>query len=303
MSKYLVTGGAGFIGSHLVDTLITAGHEVSILDNMHTGKAVNMNHKANIYIGSVTDRSRVSDTMHNVDGVYHLAAISSVPYSIEHPLEVNNVNVGGTLMVLDVARELDVPVIFASSASVYGECDTIKKGETDTPKPLSTYAVSKLAGEQYCEMYARSHDMRITVLRFFNVYGPRQNPHGGYAGAIASFCKAMVDEEQPIVYGDGSQSRDFIFVHDVVRGLILSMSHVKKGFCHVMNLGTGDSVNLLDVIETLGTMCPILKPARIGDVHKSQAHMQRTHFQLGFETETSLKDGLAQTYDWFQNNE
>jgi UDP-glucose 4-epimerase len=301
--KYLVTGGAGFIGSHLVDALLGQGHDVAVLDDMSSGKIENLVLHLHA-TGSVTNPEDVCSAMHDCNGVFHLAAIPLVAQSVLDPISVHDVNTYGTLVVLNEALQRDIPVVFASSSAVYGNqsygSDTLID-EGIVPMPVSPYAATKLAGEAYCEAFVQTYGMSITALRFFNVYGPRQGVDSAYGGAISSFCDAIANERTPIIYGDGHQERDFVFVGDVVRALILAMRHVAPNFS-AMNLGSGETVSILQVLKRLTDAPPEFRDARPGDVRYSRADITQAARALGFSPEVDLADGLNQTLQWFEEN-
>jgi nucleoside-diphosphate-sugar epimerase len=305
--RYLVTGGAGFIGSHLVEALLMRGDIVVVLDDLSSGKLENLNSlsvKGSIIqfrIASVTNADEVSAAMRGCDGIFHLAAIPLVAQSIDDPMEVHHANTDGTIVVLDEARKQGIPVVFASSSSVYGNQNVRSLKESDAREPLSPYAATKLAGEEYCRVFARVYDLPVAVLRFFNVYGPRQGADSDYSGVISSFCDAIVNGRKPIVYGSGDQSRDFIFVQDVARGLMMAMKHTTF-MCPMVNLGSGKSYSVLDVLRRLTDVDPEFQPARSGDVYHTQADMFAAHCLLGFQTQTSFEDGLTTTLQWYKNN-
>lgn len=305
--KYLVTGGAGFIGSHLVEALLTRGDSVVVLDDLSSGKLENLDSLSvggaiiQFRIASVTDADEVCAAMRGCDGIFHLAAIPLVAKSVEDPMAVHEANTNGTAVVLDEARKQNIPVVFASSSSVYGNQNTSSLKESDPTQPLSPYAATKLAGEHYCRVFACTYDLPVAVLRFFNVYGPRQETDSSYAGVISSFCDAIVNDRKPIVYGSGNQSRDFIFAQDVAHGLMMAMKHTTF-MCPILNLGSGKSYSMLDILARLTDVVPEFQPARPGDVHRTQADMFATHYLLGFQPQVSFEDGLATTLKWFEEN-
>lgn len=295
--RALVTGGAGFIGSHLAELLLREGWTVRIVDNLSTGKRANLPAGAEFVEG---DLSR--PPVDGVDVVFHLAAIASVPRSVEHPLDSNRANATGTLAVLRAAAHAGVRrVVYASSSSVYGDDPELPKRESMTPRPLSPYAVSKLAGEIYCAQAARHWDVETVSLRFFNVYGPRQDPNSPYAAVIPIFLDRLGRSEPLPICGDGSQTRDFTYVGDVVRGL-LRAAEVPGISGRVFNLAGGKPVSVLDLARVLapGTP-PVFLPPRKGDILHSYADPTAVRETLGFVLETSLEDGLSATVQWMRS--
>lgn len=306
--KYLVTGGAGFIGSHLVQSLLS-DNDVVILDNFSTGfsnnlDCVNNSPRLKIFSGSITDYETVSSVLDGVDGIFHLAALASVPRSIQDPLSSHEANATGTLTILKAAYDSGVrKVVCASSSSVYGDTEVLPKYEEMTPRPLSPYAVSKLSGEYYCDVFTRNYGIQTVSLRFFNVYGPRQNPDSPYAAVIPRFISSLLSGDQPQIFGDGTQTRDFTYVQDVVDANILAMNSSRNG---VYNIAAGNRVSilgLLDIIEEiLGTSAhPVFLPPRRGDIHDSYARIIKAREELQFNPQYSLKDGLKEVIEWFKS--
>lgn len=308
--KVLVTGGAGFIGSHLVDYLVEQGAEVTVLDDLSTGLMTNL--EANLgrkerpirYIqGSITDPVALSKSISGVETVFHLAAIASVQASVENPMATHEVGTTGTLLVLEACRQAGVKrLVFAGSSSAYGRPDSEFQTESTPLEPLSPYAASKLAGEMYCRAFAHSYPLETVILRFFNVFGPRQRPDSPYSGVIALFAKALTEGRIPTVFGDGKQTRDFVYVGDVVR--CLGFAAQKPGVSgQVFHVGTGRGTDLWQLISalnhTLGTdISPKLAPARAGDVRHSCANIEKTSKYLDWSPMWSLEDGLAKTMTW-----
>ena len=299
MSTYLITGGAGFIGSHLVTTLLQRGEQVRVLDNFSTGKRANLAHvpEAEIVEGDVSDGAVVRAAMRHVDYVLHLAAQVSVPRSMDQPALTHAVNVNGTLNVLDAAREFNIKrVVFSSSCAIYGDNDALPLRETAQSKPLSPYAASKLIGEVYGQTYARAFGLPVVCLRYFNIYGPRQDPASEYAAVIPKFIQRMQNAQAPIVYGDGTQSRDFVYVGDVVRANLLACQRA-EAIGRVFNLATGRGVSLLDLLELLngllGTaLAPDFRAPRAGDIKHSLGSGELIAAVLGFQPEVDLASGL-----------
>jgi UDP-glucose 4-epimerase len=303
VGRCLVTGGAGFIGSHLVDALLQAGHAVRVLDDMSAGKAGNLAQTAGrveLIHGSVADAAAVAAAVAGCEVVYHLAAIASVTKSVEAPLLSHEVIATGTLQVLDAARHLGVRrVVYAGSSSAYGDQPGTDRLETDALLPLSPYAAAKLAGEHYCSSYTAVHALETVRLRFFNVFGPRQDALSPYSGVIAIFINAMKQGKTPTIYGDGTQARDFVYVANVVQALRLAADS-KAAVGQVYNIGNGESTTILDLVkhlnELLGTRVePNHQPPRAGDVRLSQADISRARKELGYQPAVSFREGLAMT--------
>ncbi len=307
--KFLVTGGAGFIGSHLARELANLG-EVTILDDLSAGKMERIqdlldSRRARFVRGSILHRNLLLEACRGVDCIFHLAADVSVSRSMDHPLEVHEVNTTGTLSVLSTAREAGVKkVVFSSSAAVYGDSPVSPKPESIYPEPLSPYAASKLAGEYYCEVYRRSYDLPTASLRYFNVYGPAQDPRSEYAAVIPSFIMNVLRRRPPVIFGDGNQIRDFVSVRDVVRANILAMQRDAVG---TFNIGTGDGVTIRDlarVIMEIGGLSrePVFEKPRPGDIRKSVANISRAGDVMGYRPRVHLVDGLRETMDWFRDH-
>ncbi|MCX7847469.1 MAG: SDR family oxidoreductase [bacterium] len=303
MPRYLVTGGAGFIGSHLVEALLQRSHPVRVLDNLSTGSKNNLapflSHIEFIE-GDVRDFTTVERAMRDVHFVLHQAALPSVPRSVQDPLASNAANVDGTLNVLWAAKQAGVQrVIYASSSSVYGNVATSPKHEDLTPAPASPYAVSKLAGEYYCRVFYHVYGLETVALRYFNVFGPRQDPHSPYAAVIPRFISRLRQGLPPIIYGDGTQTRDFTFVANVVHANLLACT-APSAAGSVINIACGDSVTLLHLAAELNrlmstNLAPIHAPPRPGDVLHSRADIRRAQILLGYEPVCSFSEGLART--------
>ena len=301
-STDLVTGGCGFIGSHLVEALVAQGSAVRVLDNLSSGRRANLDavrDRVEIVEGDVRDADAVRRAMRGVRHVYHEAALVSVPASIERPAENHAINLTGTVNVLEAAREAGVArLVFASSASVYGDAPELPARESATAAPASPYALAKAAGEAYLRLYAAVYGLETVSLRYFNVYGPRQDPGSMYSGVIARFCEAVRRGEPPTVFGDGRQTRDFVFVADVVEANLRAARTPGLGRGEVMNVGTGTRVSLLDLLETLGALtgrplAPAWEAPRRGDARDSVADPARMADRLGYVARTALRDGLA----------
>lgn len=309
MARYLVTGGAGFIGSHVAHAFLAAGHDVVVLDNFLSGKRENLEGlegPLEIVEGSICVPADVERAMQGCAGVVHLAAVPSVARSVEAPVESHEANVTGTVIVLDVARRLGAKVVYAGSSSAYGDQDEVEaKHEELRESPLSPYASAKLAGELYCRSFAQVYELPIVVTRFFNVFGPRQVPDSPYSGVIAAFCFALLKGKAPQVHGDGLQSRDFTYVSDVAHGVLLAMTTETRG-CQTVNIACGGNHSILDILAGLqkeaGTgFEPEFTAARSGDVRHSRADIRRAEELLGFTAEVSLDEGLAKTYSWYRS--
>ena len=307
--RALVTGGAGFIGSHLVDALVNADHEVVVLDDLETGFRENVHRRgASRSIGSVRRRARsVREAMQGCDVVFHQAAHKAVLRSVELPLITDTVNTHGTLTVLKAAVDSGVGrVVHASSSSVYGGAAPLPTAEAAPTHPRSPYAVSKLAAEEYCRVFAELYGLETVALRYFNVYGPRQPPDATYAAVIPLFVAALLAGKDPIVHGDGHQSRDFTFISDVVAAN-LAAAHAPAEACagHVYNIAGGTASTLLDLLSILGDLLgvvprPQFVEPRPGDVRHSRADPSAAARDLGFTTRVELADGLRETVDWLR---
>ncbi len=306
--RYIVTGGAGFIGSNLAERL-ARDHDVVIIDNLTTGRRENIEHlighpRVTFIEGSVTDLDLLTDACAGADGIFHQAAIASVPRSVEKPLETNAVNVGGTVNVLWAAKECGVPtVVAASTSAIYGDDPVFPKHETMAPTPLSPYAVSKLAGEYYGKVFSDLYGIRTAFLRYFNVFGPRQDPNSEYAAVIPKFVTRLLAGKPPIIYGDGEQTRDFIFVADVVRANIQAMEGDARG---VFNIAGGRRISLNELAACLCGITgmharPLYGPPRAGDVRDSLADISRARDAFGFSPRNTVDEGLRETVAWFRD--
>jgi len=307
--KYIVTGGAGFIGSHIVEELLLQGHEIVIFDDLFSGKVENIqgfltDKRVSFVKGSVTDLPLLLKICEGVDGIFHEGAIASVPRSIANPMATNEANVTGTLNVLLAARDCNVrKVLFASSSSVYGNTPTLPKDEDMTPNPLSPYAVSKLTGEHYMKVFSELYGLQTLCLRYFNVFGPRQDPKSEYAAVIPKFITRILEHESPIIYGDGKQTRDFTFVKDVVQANIQAMESDAEGVYNVAYCQRINLIELADVImEITGISVPLkYEPNRVGDVRDSLAAINRAKDAFGYTPAYTVKTGLIETIPWYQN--
>jgi len=307
--KYIVTGGAGFIGSHIVEHLAKSNHEVVVVDNLFSGKLSNIepflkNDSVTFVKGSITDLPLLVKTFKGADGIFHEGAIASVPRSVANPVATNEANVTGTLNVLVAARDCGVrKVLFASSSSVYGNTPTLPKCEDMTPNPLSPYAVSKLTGEYYMNVFSGVYGIQTLSLRYFNVFGPRQDPKSEYAAVIPKFITKILRHESPTIYGDGGQTRDFSFVKDVVQANIRAMESKAQGVFNVAYCKRIDLNELASMIkEITGIAVPLVyEPARTGDVRDSLADISRAQDAFGYAPEFTVKTGLMETIEWYRN--
>jgi UDP-glucose 4-epimerase len=303
----VVTGGAGFIGSHLAARLVRDGFRVRVIDNLSTGHRSNLAAIGEVEFveGDVRDSALVERVVRGARWVFHEAAVVSVPLTIERPVESHEVNVTGTLNVFEAARLAGVErVVFAASAAAYGNVESLPKHEVDEPAPASPYAAHKLFGEHLCRVYSESMGVSAVALRYFNVFGPRQDPRGAYAAVISKFVERMARGERPTVLGDGHQTRDFVFVGDVVNANVLAAT-TGAAAGHVMNIGTGHSVSLLDLIAELngvfGTKLePEFGPPRAGDVRHSRASIERASRVIGYAPSVTLAAGLKALVDSLQ---
>jgi len=299
MARYLVTGGAGFIGSHIAEALLARGEQVRILDNFATGSRENLEAitEAEVVEGDVRGYHVVREAVDGCDVVLHQAALPSVPRSIKDPITSNEVNVVGTLNVLNAAKDAKVKrLVYASSSSIYGRNAELPKREDMMPQPMSPYAVSKLAGEHYCRAFWELYGFETVMLRYFNVFGPRQNPLSQYSAVIPKFIHRMLRGESPIVNGDGSQTRDFTYVANVVQANIMA-SEVGAAAGRVFNIAAGERYSLLDMLEALqlllgSTVKPIFDSSRIGDVPHSYADVSAAREILGYAPTVGFVDGL-----------
>jgi nucleoside-diphosphate-sugar epimerase len=305
--KVLVTGGAGFIGSHTVDRLLADGHDVRVLDNFATGLRENLlgvRSDVELVEGDIQSYERVSNAVRGCEIVIHEAALPSVPRSLQDPLTSNATNVTGTLNVLLASRDAGVGrVVYASSSSIYGANPELPKHEALLPQPISPYAVAKLAGEGFCRSFWEVFGLETVALRYFNVFGPRQDPLSQYAAVIPNFIAALMDGRPPRVFGDGEQSRDFTYVGNVVEGNVFAMDAEGVGG-KVFNVAGGQRTSLNTLLRTLERLTgrhvdPSYEDPRPGDVRHSQADISAAQRELGFRPEVSVEDGLRLTLDWF----
>ena len=300
---YLVTGGAGFIGSNLVEALLEAGHAVRVLDNFSTGKRENLApfmDDIELIEGDIRSYHVVQQAIEGIEVVLHQAALPSVPRSINDPITTNEVNVIGTLNVLEAARKTGViRVVYASSSSVYGDAPELPKHEEMTPNPLSPYAVSKLAGETYCRVFSKIYGLETVSLRYFNVFGPRQDPDSQYSAVIPRFIQAMMTGERPHIFGDGEQSRDFTYVANVVQAnLLAAAAEGASGL--VLNCACNERITLNAVVDALGRLLdvrpdPVYLDARLGDIKHSFADVRKAQETIGYAPVVDFEEGLRQT--------
>jgi nucleoside-diphosphate-sugar epimerase len=309
--KVLVTGGAGFIGSNLAEELIKQGAKVTILDNLVTGFRENLEeiHGDFEFIeGDLNDDDKLKAALEDVSIVFHQAALPSVPRSVENPLETHNACVNGTFNLLLKAKEGNVRrLIYAASSSAYGDQETLPKVETMIPKPLSPYAAAKLMGEYYCQVFSRVYNLETVCLRYFNVFGPRQNPSSMYSGVISRFIDSMMTGKTPVIYGDGEQSRDFTFIANVVDANIKA-AQAENGIGEIINVANGERVSLnelLDVLKKITNNSNIYaeyQAERKGDIKHSQADNTRAKEWLKYEKISGLEEGLQKTINWWKNS-
>ncbi|MFZ2640865.1 MAG: SDR family oxidoreductase [Verrucomicrobiia bacterium] len=309
MPEYLVTGGAGFIGGHLAERLVRDGKSVRILDNFSSGREANLRpwgDRAEIIRDDIRDRAAVARAMAGVRVVFHLAAMPSVPKSVADPLTSHDVNVNGTLNVLLAARDAHVQrLVFTSSSAVYGDSPTLPKREDMTPTPISPYGLHKLIGEQYCALFTRTYGLQTLCLRYFNVYGPRQDPQSEYAAAIPKFITTLLAGRPPTVFGDGLQTRDFTYVANIVDANLAAASAASEAVGQTFNIAGGRRISVNELITTinsiLGTaITPAYAPPRPGDVLHSLADITKAHRLLDGTPRVELTEGLRRTVEWFR---
>lgn len=309
MATYLVTGGAGFIGSHLAEELVKRGERVRVIDNFFSGKAENMASFINdveFYEGDIRDTKLLKKIMPGVDYVLHHAAVASVPRSVENPEESTDVNVAGTLNILRRAAENKVKrLVYAGSSSAYGNSETQRKSETEAPDPISPYAVTKLAGEYYCRSFAYIYGLETVVLRYFNVFGERQDPKSLYSAVIPLFCAAAKEGKPATIYGTGRQTRDFTYVkNNVEANLLAAKTPGISG--EVINIACGQTVDLIELHSAINRIMgkdlpPVMAPPRVGDVMHSSADITKAKKLLGYEPKFSFEEGLAKTCAFFSH--
>ena len=306
MSSYLVTGGAGFIGSHLAEELTRRGERVRVVDSFITGKRRNLAHLPDVELieGDLADFAVAQGAVAGMDFVLHQAAIPSVPRSVEDPITSNRANIDATLNVLVAARDAKVKrVVYAGSSSAYGDTPTLPKREDMPTKPLSPYALQKLVSEQYMRMFTELYGLETVTIRYFNVFGPRQDPSSPYSGVISVFVRALLENRAPTIYGDGEQTRDFTYIANVVDGVLRACTANVSGL--VLNVATGSRISLNELFRVLrgltgrAKLDPSYGPTRAGDVRDSQADISKARRMLGYEPLVGLEEGLRRTVDWY----
>ncbi len=310
MARYLVTGGSGFIGSNIVYELLKRGQEVRVLDNFSTGRRQNLTEvldKIELVEGDLRSANIVQAAVRGIDYILHLGALPSVPRSIADPEASTHVNISGTLNLLMAARDAGVRrVVLASSSSIYGDVAAEYKVETMPPNPLSPYAVSKIAAEYYFQVFNRVYGLETVCLRYFNVFGPRQDPTSQYSAVIPKFIRAIHTDQPPVIFGDGSQSRDFTFVYNVVHANLLAVE--TPGISgEVFNIACGTNINLLELVALINktlnkNIAPILHPARVGDVKHSCADISKAQSRLNYQVQVDFETGLQKTIEWYLGN-
>jgi nucleoside-diphosphate-sugar epimerase len=307
MAQYLVTGGAGFIGSHLVEELVRRGESVRVVDSLVTGKRSNLAHLPGVGFlhGDLADLDVARQAVDGVDYVLHQAAIPSVPRSVEDPITSNRANIDASLNVLVAARDAKVKrLVYAGSSSAYGNSATLPKVETMPTGPLSPYALQKLVVEEYCQLFTSLYGLETVTTRYFNVFGPRQDPSSPYSGVISLFISAVCEGRQPTIYGDGEHTRDFTYVANVVDG-VLRACHAPGVAGQVVNVATGGRISLNHLFRTVRDMVgghveAIYREPRAGDVKDSQADITKARTLLGYQPRVSFEDGLASTVAWYR---
>ncbi|MEK7449543.1 MAG: SDR family oxidoreductase [Planctomycetota bacterium] len=305
---YLVTGGAGFIGSHIVDALVKRGQKVRVLDNFSAGRMANLQEsitKIELIRGDIRDLKTIRKAVRGVKYVIHQAALRSVPKSLDQPVEFNEVNVTGTMNLLMASRSARVKrFIFASSSSVYGENQHLPQKESGVPQPISPYAATKLMGEIYCRIFSQNYKLETVALRYFNVFGPRQSLESQYAVVVPKFITCLLKNQRPPVHGDGKQSRDFSYVDDVVSANLLSLRAPAQSCGRVYNIACRKRYRVLDLLRCLNKLMgknikPIFTPPRLGDVRHTMADISQARQYLNYQPRISFREGLQRTIKWF----
>ncbi len=303
--RILVTGGAGFIGSHLTEALLAAGHQVRVLDNLSTGKRENLPRHPRLELieGDVRDADQVNRAAQGMETAFHLAAVASVAASVEDPVATHGSNFLGTLNLLEAARRHSLSrLLYASSAAVYGDTAALPVREDSTLRPQSPYAADKLCGEYYLAFYALKYGVQWTAFRFFNIYGPRQDPSSPYSGVIGIFMERVRSQQPVTIYGDGEQTRDFVYVADLIEVLIRSMDDVRT-HGQAVNVGCGVECSLLEMLEGLEQLSgePVERrhePARVGEIRRSRADVSRLRQSLGYAPDTPIRIGLSRLWEY-----
>jgi nucleoside-diphosphate-sugar epimerase len=308
MSNFLVTGGAGFIGSHLAEELVRRGEQVRVVDSLITGKRKNLEHLPQVEFieGDLADMQVARRAVQGMEYVLHQAAIPSVPRSVEDPVTSNRANIDASLNVLVAAREAGVRrVVYAGSSSAYGNSPTLPKVETMPTAPLSPYALQKLVAEQYCQMFTTLYGLETVTIRYFNVFGPRQDPSSPYSGVISLFISALCEGRRPTIYGDGEQTRDFTYIANVVDGVLRAAQAPAHVAGEVINVATGGRVSLNQLFRTLRSLVgasvePQYQAVRAGDVRDSQADISKAQRLLAYQPTANFDEGLAKTVKWYR---
>ena len=306
----MVTGGAGFIGSHIVEALVKEGYAVKVIDNLSFGKCENLASvikSIDFVKADITNFTRIEKEFRDIDFVLHLAALRSVIDSINRPNDYNNVNINGTINVLDAAKKHKIKrVVFTSSSSVYGNTEKLPEAESDAPNPLCPYALTKLVGEYYCRMYSQLFGLETVSLRYFNVFGARQDPKSQYACVVPLFVLALLQNKQPIIFGDGLQSRDFTFVQNIAEANVAAM-RAEGVSGETFNIARGEAVTVLDLFKKMRDLLgkniePKLVPARAGEARHTLADPRKAKEKMGFECRVSFDEGLKQSVEWYKQN-
>lgn len=309
--RYLVTGGAGFIGSNTVDEIVRRGHSAVVLDDFSAGREENLKQcagKVEIVPGSITDLRTVQKGCEGADYVIHLAALTSVPRSVGHPIESNHINIDGTLNVLVAARDAKVRrLVYAASCAAYGEALIQPQRENMCADPISPYGVTKFVGELYANVFGRCYGLETICLRYFNVFGPRQDPTSAYSGVLSKFITTLLADRQPVIFGDGEQSRDFIFVENVVQANLLACE-TQNCAGRTFNIGTGGRYTLNETLRLLEKIsgkkaAAKYEPPRSGDILHSQADITEARKTLGYDPKINFEEGLRRTWEWYQTNQ
>ena len=307
MAHYLVTGGAGFIGSHLSEELVRRGHKVRVADSLVTGKRANLDHLPQVEFleADLANLEAAHHAVRGVEYVLHQAAIPSVPRSVKDPITSHRANVDATLNLLVASRDAGVRrLVFAGSSSAYGNTPTLPKHEEMPVAPLSPYALQKVIGEQYLQMFTRLYGLETVTIRYFNVFGPRQDPSSPYSGVISVFAAALLENRPPTIFGDGEQTRDFTYIANVVDG-VLRACEAPRASGEIINVATGGRISLNRLFEGMRALVgadvkPVYAPPREGDVHDSQADLRKAQALLGYQPIVSFEDGLRRTVEWYR---